>query len=116
MNDPYAEVLPWRVGRKVGRTIYRQISTEPADGDALIGVMDTRWLARQAVTAYNQRFALLVALDALVAATRTEINGYVAGMMLESPVGEMNRAGAQVLRQWTDKLAAAIATHREPKP
>lgn len=31
---------PWRQGRKVGRTIYRQLCAEPADGDQLIGVMD----------------------------------------------------------------------------
>lgn len=35
----------WRVGRKVGRTIY--------DGDALIGVMDTAELAEKVVRAVN---------------------------------------------------------------
>lgn len=30
-----------RVGRKVGRTIYRQLGPEPSDEDPLIGVMDT---------------------------------------------------------------------------
>lgn len=38
--------LPWRVGRKVGRTVY------DAD-DELIGVMDTRELAALVVAAVN---------------------------------------------------------------
>lgn len=45
--------LPWRVGRKVGRTIYRQLGDEPSDADELIGVMDSADLARSAVHAYN---------------------------------------------------------------
>jgi hypothetical protein len=43
----------WRVGRKVGRTIYRQLGSEPSDDDPLIGVMDTPELARTAVEAVN---------------------------------------------------------------
>lgn len=43
----------WRTGRKVGRTIYAQGQEEPSDHDALIGVMDTRALAREAVEAHN---------------------------------------------------------------
>lgn len=41
----------WRVGRKVGRTIYLQIGDSPDDTDQLIGVMDTRGLAALAVAA-----------------------------------------------------------------
>jgi hypothetical protein len=41
----------WRVGRKVGRTIYRQVGLEPSDDDVLIGVMDTPELAAKAVAA-----------------------------------------------------------------
>lgn len=41
----------WRVGRKVGRTIYRQRSADPADGDELIGVMDTIDAAKLAAQA-----------------------------------------------------------------
>jgi hypothetical protein len=44
---------PWRTGRKVGRTIYAQLGPEPADGDPLIGVMDTPELAAAAVAAHN---------------------------------------------------------------
>ena len=43
----------WRVGRKVGRTIY--------DGDTLIGVMDTPELAARVVEAVNRRTASPVA-------------------------------------------------------
>ena len=42
-----------RVGRKVGRTIYEQRGAEPDDRDVLVGVMDTRELAREVVNAVN---------------------------------------------------------------
>ena len=45
---------PWRVGRKVGRTIYAQMASEPHDGDPLIGLMDTRELAAEVVEAHNR--------------------------------------------------------------
>jgi hypothetical protein len=47
----------WRVGRKVGRTIYAQLGDEPSDHDPLIGVMDSRRLAEEAVTAHNWKLA-----------------------------------------------------------
>jgi hypothetical protein len=43
----------WRVGRKVGRTIYRMRGNDPSDDDELIGVMDTPALAVEAVDAVN---------------------------------------------------------------
>lgn len=43
----------WRTGRKVGRTVYAQIGTEPSDKDVLIGVFDTRELAASAAKAHN---------------------------------------------------------------
>ncbi len=46
----------WRTGRKVGRTIYRQVGDEPSDDDPLIGVMDTPELAAEAVAAVNARW------------------------------------------------------------
>jgi hypothetical protein len=49
MAEP-AENLPWRVGRRVGRTIYAVTGT---GDDVLIGVMDTRELAAAAVAAHN---------------------------------------------------------------
>jgi len=45
--------LPWRTGRRVGRTIYAQQGPEPSDSDPLIGVMDTPELAALAVAARN---------------------------------------------------------------
>jgi hypothetical protein len=46
-------LVPWRTGRKVGRTIYAQIGEQPSDLDVLIGVMDTTVLAQQAVRDHN---------------------------------------------------------------
>lgn len=47
----------WRTGRKLGRTIYQQAGTAPADHDELIGVMDTPELAIVVVAAVNQHLA-----------------------------------------------------------
>lgn len=47
------ERSPWRVGRKVGRTIYQQVGSEPSDDDVLIGRMDTPEQAAEAVHARN---------------------------------------------------------------
>lgn len=54
--------MRWRTGRRVGRTIYRQLGPVPSDEDPLIGVMDTPELAGLAVDAVN-RWAWL--LDAV---------------------------------------------------
>ena len=43
----------WRVGRKVGRTIYLQAGEEPSDDDRLIGMMDTPELAQIVAAAVN---------------------------------------------------------------
>lgn len=43
----------YRVGRKVGRTIYRQSEYDPSDDDELVGMMDSRELAKLAVDAMN---------------------------------------------------------------
>lgn len=51
---PKPEMLYWRVGRKVGRTIYAILNgTEPSDDDFLIGMMDTQELAENAVSSHN---------------------------------------------------------------
>ena len=47
------EKLPWRVGRKVGRTVYAQLGAEPDDHDPIIGLLDTKALAEAAVRAHN---------------------------------------------------------------
>lgn len=51
-----AENLPWRTGRKVGRTIYTVTDWQTLDGD-LIGLMDTPELAQAAVDDHNHRVA-----------------------------------------------------------
>lgn len=48
---------PWRVGRKVGRTIYVQEGAEPSDDDMLIGLMDSEYLAEVVVDAVNAQHA-----------------------------------------------------------
>jgi hypothetical protein len=48
-----AQWMTWRVGRKVGRTIYAQLGDLPSDDDQLIGTMDTEMLAEEAVRAHN---------------------------------------------------------------
>ncbi len=53
--DQYT-AYPWRVGRKVGRTIYAQVSGKPSDEDVLIGVMDSPGLAAEAVANHNATF------------------------------------------------------------
>lgn len=47
----------WRVGRKVGRTIYAMVGDEPSDDDVLIGMMDSVELAALAVGAHNVQLA-----------------------------------------------------------
>lgn len=53
-----ADASLWRVGRKVGRTIYLQLGPQPSDDDPLIGVMDTPELAAE-VVALRRRAAFL---------------------------------------------------------
>lgn len=53
MPDPFLARQPWRVGRKVGRTIYAMVGPEASDDDVLIGMLDTRELARAAVEQHN---------------------------------------------------------------
>jgi len=48
------EKRTWRIGRKVGRTIYALVDDEPTDHDLLIGVMDSKALAEAAVRAHNE--------------------------------------------------------------
>lgn len=49
--------MRFRQGRKLGRTIYRQFGPEAADGDLLVGLMDTAALARLVVEALNDKHA-----------------------------------------------------------
>lgn len=57
MSDPRDDYAyhQWRTGRKVGRTVYAQIGSEPSDNDVLIGVFDTPGLAAAAIDAHNRR-------------------------------------------------------------
>lgn len=44
---------PLRVGRSAGRTIYVQTGEGPADGDLMIGIVDSPELARLIVDTVN---------------------------------------------------------------
>lgn len=44
---------PWRVGRKLGRTIYAQLGPEPSADDPLLGTLDSPELAAEAVRCHN---------------------------------------------------------------
>lgn len=54
-TDAELRALPWRTGRKVGRTIYAQVGKKPSDRDVLIGMMDSPLLATAVVVAHNNR-------------------------------------------------------------
>jgi hypothetical protein len=43
----------YRIGRKLGRTIYWQPGAEPTDNDDFIGIMDQPGIARYIVTVLN---------------------------------------------------------------
>ena len=45
----------WRVGRKVGRTLYSMVGDEPSDEDVLIGLLDSRLIAESIVADHNDR-------------------------------------------------------------
>jgi hypothetical protein len=55
MTDRTLLKARWRVGRKVGRTVYAMVGAKPSGDDVLIGVMDSEALARDAVGAHNTR-------------------------------------------------------------
>lgn len=56
-EDEYVRAV-WRTGRTVGRTIYAQRGGIPSDTDPLIGVMDTRELAEEAVDSHNRMLGI----------------------------------------------------------
>ncbi len=60
---PQFASVAWRVGRKVGRTIYAQMEDGASDYDALIGVMDSRLLAETAVRHHNEALTTANALQ-----------------------------------------------------
>lgn len=49
----YEAHFKWRCGRKVGRTIYAQLGSEPSDDDVLIGMMDSPEIAAEVVDSHN---------------------------------------------------------------
>ena len=54
-TDTAETVVPWRVGRSVGRTIYARMAGSNPDGDVLIGLMDSPEIAVNVVVSHNER-------------------------------------------------------------
>ncbi len=49
----------WRIGRKLGRTIYQQADdNQPGSDDVLLGMMDSRDLAQFVVDAVNHFYSI----------------------------------------------------------
>jgi hypothetical protein len=92
--------LPWRTGRKVGRTIYAQQGPEPSDSDPLIGVMDTPELAALAVAARNGH-------DDPVQQLRN---------IADHVIGGNNPNLADVLLEFADCLERDMAGSERPQP
>lgn len=68
------DVERFRVGRHLGRTVYRQLSDDPDGADELIGMMDTREWGQRVVDALNTAAVFPLApgetLDELIAPDR----------------------------------------------
>jgi hypothetical protein len=48
----------WRIGAKLGRTVYIQTGVEPSVYDRLVGLMDSRDLAQLVVDAVNHFYSI----------------------------------------------------------
>jgi hypothetical protein len=102
LDQPQAAVT-WRVGRKLGRTIYRD--------DALIGVMDTEADAARVVEAVNNQQS---GADILAAFNRMETNVMgaledlqAADLQLDAEVTALVDEQATFLTDVAAKIAAA---------
>jgi hypothetical protein len=109
---------PWRVGRKVGRTLYAQTGDDANDTDTLIGVMDTRELAERVVAAVNRRLpdvalarARAEAFDEAICAAEREASLYRQSSRRcdasgNTTGGSMDAAGALACALVAKRLAA----------
>jgi len=61
--DDSANNYPWRVGRKLGRTVYAQVGPVPSDDDELLGLMETEAIAESVVKAHNYATGLFPGTD-----------------------------------------------------
>lgn len=87
----------WRVGRKLGRTLYAQIGAEPGLEDVVLGMVDDARIAQAICDEHNAQLATEAALptvDRVVGILRTEespspwasIVGRPAGAPLVDPM------------------------------
>lgn len=74
-------MVRFRVGRKVGRTIYVQLGPEPSDDDHLVGMLETREQAEAAVRGLNE--------DVGIDADEIEVEHYraPAQRIYDGPIG-----------------------------
>jgi hypothetical protein len=112
---------PYRVGRKVGRTIYRMVGDQPSDTDELIGVMDSPALAAFAVRGMNADTEMesergRLAQELYEARTRLAIYEHTitwnttchnCAAILDSAIRETDRA--EQAEADRDRLAAQVA-------
>lgn len=96
----------WRVGRSVGRTLYRQVAEEPSQQDELIGLMDTPELAQQVVDAIHAQLGLTPEAAAWLL---TLVEHAVPAD--QTPGGPMNWEGAGRRRAYELLTAVAGAMH-----
>lgn len=99
-SDPAVSPGTYRVGRKVGRTIYRVVGDEPSDADELIGTMDTRELAALAVRGMNA-FSADLARDPL-ADPVAWVDRHAGTSLLSYRMRELEKALDEVLRHFTE--------------
>ena len=52
------EAIRLRTGRKVGRTLYRQLGEQPSDGDPIVGLVDSVELAALIVEAVAEKLGV----------------------------------------------------------
>jgi hypothetical protein len=67
--------MTYRVGRRLGRTIYRMAGDRPSDQDQLIGTMDTPELGALVVGALNAQERMTMVVRSVTARSCQDANG-----------------------------------------
>lgn len=52
-TEPGILAVPWRVGRRLGRTLYAETGGDNRDADVVLGMVDSAELATHIVTVHN---------------------------------------------------------------
>lgn len=104
-------LIPWRTGRKLGRTLYAQPGPEPDDGDPLLGFMETPDLAARVVAIVNrdQGKNPLTPSGDTTGGPRTHQRQHIQYVAVELPVKEVKALLTPPLRS----VIAGTGTERE---